>query len=677
MDVPSSTNSSPLLKASSVDVLRKFLVIFPIVFFVVFSFIYIVAHLEFKRVATITAKEELLNIKLLRFVIHNDLQALASDLLLLANNESLQRYFEDDSKENLAKLSARFSGFTRDKKIYTQVRYCNADGREVVRINMNGLAPENVPAAELQDKSRRYYFRRTLALDWGHVFVSPLDLNFENGEVERPFAPVMRLGSPVIDRYGNKKGIVLLNFDGEKILDRFSLAFPEKDESRFSFLNKDGYWLRSGNPEDEWGFMFGNKITLESRLPKLWEEIQTKKLGQIRLESGLYTYITIYTEDEVKQRANFTGDSGMLRDHEYVQDRVVWHLVLHIPEEELTFLFFIKKYTNLYWLFPVLLIAIMAASLHRAIIWGNKDVYARTLTLLSTGLEQSPAAVVITDKDGNIEYVNPKFSQMSGYDKEMVIGENPRIFKSGSTGEDIYKDLWDTVLQGNVWSGSFENKRKDQSPYYVSASISPIVNKEGEITRFIGVQEDVTEKKQLQEELEKLATTDALTGVYNRSHFLDCLNHELRRATRYRQTLSVLAFDLDHFKNVNDTYGHHGGDLALQGFTEVVQGELRESDFLGRLGGEEFSAVLVQTDEDGAQLLAERLRIAVERLQVSCDGKIIQFTVSIGVAEWNSKESDTDELLKRADRALYAAKYAGRNQVKISKNEDSVPPADN
>ncbi len=233
------------------------------------------------------------------------------------------------------------------------------------------------------------------------------------------------------------------------------------------------------------------------------------------------------------------------------------------------------------------------------------------------------------------------------------------------------------MLQGNVWSGSFENKREDQSSYFVSASISPIVNKEGTITSFIGIQEDVTEKKQLQEKLEKLATTDGLTGVHNRSHFLDCFSRELRRVIRYKQAMTVLAFDLDFFKNVNDTYGHHGGDLALQAFTKVVQQELRESDFLGRLGGEEFSAVLVQTDEDGAQLLAERLRRAVECLKVPCDGKIIQFTVSIGVAEWNSEETDTGELLKRADRALYAAKYAGRNQVKISKKNVPLSSSEN
>ena len=162
-----------------------------------------------------------------------------------------------------------------------------------------------------------------------------------------------------------------------------------------------------------------------------------------------------------------------------------------------------------------------------------------------------------------------------------------------------------------------------------------------------------------------MATIDGLTGAFNRSHFMNLFTQEVKRTRRYDQELSVLAFDLDFFKKVNDTYGHHGGDLVLQAFTEVVQKELRESDFLGRLGGEEFCVVLVQTGKDGALLLAERLRFVTEAMRVPCDDEIIGVTVSIGVTEWSEGDLETEDILKRADRALYAAKEAGRNQVKF------------
>lgn len=675
MNVSSPNSVSSLPKATIGDIFRKFLLVFPTGFILLFVLCYSIANVEFIKVSSVIAQEELSTIKLLKLVICHDLETLASDIHLLANSESLERYFEDGSTDNFARLTERFKEFTRDKKIYSQVRYLNKSGHEVVRINMGRMIPEEVPKSELQDKSHRYYVRHTMSYDWGQVFVSPLDLNVENGEVTRPFNPVMRIGSPVVARKGDKRGMVLLNLDAERILDRYSQAFPDRDEARFSFLNSEGYWLRSGNPEDEWGFMFGNNITLASRLPKLWEKVKNEEIGQIRLKSGLYTYITVYAEDEVERSANLTADPKYHHEddhmHYHEHDRIVWHLIIHIPKEELTFLYFLGNHSHLFWVIPFLFIALVAGTLHFSISRANRENNLRNLRMLSAGLEQSPTSVVITDTEGRIEYVNPKFVEMSGYDRNMVVGENPRILKSGSTSDATYKELWETVLGGKVWSGSFENKRQDETLYHVAASISPIFHKDGTITRLIGIQEDVTEKRRLQEELERLATLDGLTGVYNRSYFMDCLNQELRRSIRYQYPLSVLAFDLDFFKNVNDTYGHHGGDLSLQAFTAAVEEELRESDVFGRLGGEEFSAVLVQTDEEGAELLAERLRQAVESLEVGCDGKIIRFTVSIGVAQWRPEDRDSEDLLKRADRALYAAKFAGRNRVMISGSDDS------
>lgn len=665
LDVSSPSVLDALPKATIKEILGKFVVVFPIGFFIVLALFYIIAQHEFQRVTILKAKEDVGNIELLQFVIRHDLETLASDLLLLANNESFERYFEDSSEKNLAILVERLKNFTRDKKIYKQVRYFNPKGQEVIRINMEGLRPEIVPREELQDKSKRYYFRKTMEREWGQVFVSPMDLNVEYGEVEKPLFPVMRIGSPVVDMYGEKKGMVLLNYDTLKILDRFSQAFPDRDVDRFSFINKDGYWLRSGNPADEWGFMFGNKVTLKERSPELWDKVKEEQTGQAHLPEGLYTYITIHAEDEIKRTANFTDDNIYQKEHFHENDKLVWHLILHVPEKELSFMFFLRNYSHLFWLIPVLLIGVIAATLHLAIIRANRDISDRSLKLLSTGLQQSPAAVVITNINGRIEYVNPKFMQMSGYDPEAVLGKNPRIFKSGSTTKNIYADLWDTVLEGRVWSGTFENKRKNHSSYFVSSTISPIINKAGKITNFIAIQEDITERKRLQEELEKLATVDGLTGTFNRSHFMNLFTHEVKRTTRYDQDLSILAFDLDFFKDVNDTYGHHGGDLVLQAFTEVVKTELRENDFLGRLGGEEFCVVLVQTGKDGALLLAERLRLVVEEMRVPCDGELIKVTVSIGVTEWSKGDLETEDILKRADKALYAAKEGGRNQVKF------------
>jgi len=162
-------------------------------------------------------------------------------------------------------------------------------------------------------------------------------------------------------------------------------------------------------------------------------------------------------------------------------------------------------------------------------------------------------------------------------------------------------------------------------------------------------------------ELQRLATTDTLTGVNNRRQFLHLAGTESLRGTRYQQPLSVLMVDIDHFKKVNDTYGHEGGDRALVAVAQAMRGALRPEATLGRLGGEEFAVLLPQADQHAAMIAAERLRQAVERLSVEIDGAVLKITVSIGVAEVASGQA-FEAALQHADEALYEAKKTGRNR---------------
>lgn len=160
-----------------------------------------------------------------------------------------------------------------------------------------------------------------------------------------------------------------------------------------------------------------------------------------------------------------------------------------------------------------------------------------------------------------------------------------------------------------------------------------------------------------------LAMTDVLTGVSNRRHFVEVLEHEFVRARRYNTPLSVLAFDLDFFKRINDGYGHAVGDEALTSFAQVAKQGLRDMDLLGRLGGEEFSIFLPNTTMAEALVVAERVRDGVTRIAIPTDNGTLKFTTSVGVAEIHQTDSSVDDLLRRADAALYDAKAAGRNRV--------------
>ncbi len=182
-------------------------------------------------------------------------------------------------------------------------------------------------------------------------------------------------------------------------------------------------------------------------------------------------------------------------------------------------------------------------------------------------------------------------------------------------------------------------------------------------TGYLLLQEDITERKSHQATLERLATTDSLTGLLNRRAFLDATEREIRRAHRYGQSLTLLMLDIDHFKRVNDSYGHPAGDEVLRRVSATCRDLLRDEDLAGRLGGEEFAVTLVQAPRRAALVVAERLRMAIGDLAIEHEGRRIAVTVSIGVAEYGAGTEGVGRLVSQADMQLYKAKAAGRNCV--------------
>ncbi|MDI1246150.1 MAG: diguanylate cyclase [Rhodoferax sp.] len=433
------------------------------------------------------------------------------------------------------------------------------------------------------------------------------------------------------------------------------------------------------------------------------------------------------------------------------------------------------------------------------------------LRKLTRAVEQSPASIVITDLTGTIEYVNPRFTKVTGYQFDEVVGRNPRMLKTDQTKPGSHNRMWETLSAGGEWQGEFVNRKKDGSLYYEWANISPITDIHGVATHYLAVKEDITERKWTEEalrasekrhrvladnardvvwtmapggmltyvspsimdvrgftpfeamqqtieeiytpasqviaqgylstlqsdleagrtppsfrgeleyrcndgstlwtevmahplvnehdiveilgvtrdisehkrllqeiaqakdateaanqalqsanmELARLATTDTLTGVWNRRHFEEIANTERTRALRYKHALSLLILDIDHFKRINDSFGHPTGDQVLIGLTKLVGGALRQSDVLARWGGEEFVVIIPHCAASEAVLLAEKL-CTLTAAHVFPDVGTV--TASFGAAELKPDEP-LEVWFKRVDLALYAAKTSGRNKV--------------
>lgn len=283
------------------------------------------------------------------------------------------------------------------------------------------------------------------------------------------------------------------------------------------------------------------------------------------------------------------------------------------------------------------------------------------LRLLGTALASAGNGVFITDRRGRIQWLNQSFTRLTGYSAQDALGETPRIIKSGKQGADYYHKLWQTITAGEVWSSETVEKRKDGSEFTVQQTITPIRDAGGEVSHFISILEDITAQKVTEARIQHLAHHDALTDLPNRALFYDRLQQVLVQAKRGMHPAALMFLDLDRFKTVNDTLGHHIGDQLLQEVANRIRTCVRESDTVARLGGDEFTVLLPQTaDREGAAVVAHKI-IGVFAEPFVLDGHELYASTSIGIALYPLDTDDCDKLVKLADNAMYEAKQRGRN----------------
>ena len=263
---------------------------------------------------------------------------------------------------------------------------------------------------------------------------------------------------------------------------------------------------------------------------------------------------------------------------------------------------------------------------------------------------------------------NPQWGHMLGYTFEELqhTAQQWADFVHPHDRERAWASIFD-VVEGRSAAHKLEYRmlHKDGSIRWILDQ-AKVMQRDGhgKATRMCGTHTDITERKLLEEELRRQAHVDYLTGIYNRRHFMERAEQELSRAHRYAKPLSMLMLDIDHFKQINDRHGHKVGDTVLKAVADLSQATFRDVDIVGRLGGEEFAALLPETDQPAALEAAARLRATIANARIPLPGAPpVSFSVSIGVSSMDSPEDNIDALLQRADKALYKAKDSGRNRV--------------
>jgi diguanylate cyclase (GGDEF)-like protein/PAS domain S-box-containing protein len=286
----------------------------------------------------------------------------------------------------------------------------------------------------------------------------------------------------------------------------------------------------------------------------------------------------------------------------------------------------------------------------------------RQLRLTASVFTNTAEGILITDRAGKILEVNDAFTRITGYSREDVVGNDPRMFRSSRQGPEVFKSIRQSLIRRGEWKGEMWNRRKNGEAYSAWLTVSKVKGSSGKVRNYVALFSDVTVLKLQQEELEHGAHFDALTDLPNRLLLSDRLQQAMNVCQRQGSYLAVLYLDLDGFKTVNDTYGHEVGDALLVAVSRRMHATLREVDTLARMGGDEFVTVLtgIHTIQDCMQMVTRILDACAEPVHIQ--NQDLRVTASVGVTMYPQDNAEADQLIRHADQAMYEAKQSGKNR---------------
>ena len=546
----------------------------------------------------------------------------------LSKNPIMQNYLHTNDKHQLYELNHIFLSIANINTKIMQLRYINQNGMEIVRVDRTNEQNEAflVDNSQLQDKKSRDYFQIVSHMKEQQIWHSKFDLNREHGKIEIPYRPTLRVALPLFNKQNNFSGMIIVNMLTTNLFNsiRNSSAFEH------FIIDKDGNYIM--HPDDQYSF---NKY---------------KGIHRTLLQDFSKDALNILSHPESCKKCYIYPLNDILHNDDHAL------MVLKPKESYKDALLTSKLESTLYIillsilasLFMAFYASIRPVELQKALFLANKELKR------FTAIVDKYVVSAKTNKDTNIIDVSSAFEVASGYSKNELIGKPINIIRNPHTPQEFFTNLWKTLSEKNEWNGEIRNTKKDGEDFWLKQNIITIKDDNGEIESFVSVGQDITSKK----ELEQLSAIDKLTGILNRRKIDECLEYQVSLTVRYAKNLSLIIIDIDHFKKVNDTYGHQMGDKVLFEVTKIITNSIRKSDIFGRYGGEEFLLICPETNQEQAFVLAEKLREEVAHYNFD---KVGQKTISIGISQY-AQDDTAATLIKKADIALYEAKNNGRNQ---------------
>ncbi|WP_164684155.1 sensor domain-containing diguanylate cyclase [Vibrio maerlii] len=578
---------------------------------------------------------------------------LQSSIKILSSSDQLTLTALNPSQSNVALMYDFWRLSAESLQIYSQLRFVDTEGMEKLRLNYQDGVSYIVPKSELQFKGDRNYFDYAKQLKTGEIGHFGIDFEVENGDLVYPLIPTMRLLTPVdainpdtgaLKRYG----YFIANVNVRQIYQ--SLTYETSNYLPL-IISEVGDIILGHDVQPQFINMYPKnaELTFARAHQKLWAQMKESLNGSYYDGEQWYIY----------SRFNITPNHG--GNLSSLTRPIFLLFVGQDPKMAEVYDEAIEKFIeNSVYLFMIVFLISSGLTL-----WNSNHNKNSLESKIARAAMNGMSALVITDKQNKIIKVNQQFTQLSGYTLAEIEGKQPDVFASGKHNQEFYMMMWKSLREDGFWEGEITNKTKNGALIDQLLRLQTITDKQGDIQFYVASFVDITARKKLENRLRDLSERDPLTNSWNRRKFDQELNILTSKYNRYpdKEHTCLAIVDIDYFKRINDELGHDVGDSVIKSVSRTLELGCRETDFIARVGGEEFAILLPHTPLREAEVVLNRLRIAIE-LEHRYD-----VTISGGLTSLCAR---ANESYKRADIALYDAKSSGRNVIKTLTVEEAT-----
>ena len=610
---------------------------------------------EKKREVDKLYAEEHFTISQSEHIIQQDLKALQEQISILSHAPDTIDAVNQFNSKSVAKAAKFFFEVAKSKKAFNQIRLIDTSGQEHIRVNQTKSGPVIVPSNSLQNKSKRYYFQQAIKLNGHQTYYSRIDLNVENGKIEVPYRPMLRVAKTVIDTKGEKRGIVIINYSAQSIINNFISFFAHTAVKSGMLLDGKGYWIKDTNPSNEWGFMFGKKRTFATIHPNLWSKMKRNSEGQFKAPEGLLTY--------TKMSINSGQDTSNPLNTIY--------LVSLVPPSKIKNLsspVFFKIWGSVFILTIISIFGSSQIAKHQL----RAEKSRRKLALNSQKdhlLNAMIEGVIGLDSNGNCIFANQSALHLMGYSEKQLTANHFQdlvvVKKDSVQGKN---NLQDNLISNLLTNGAeLESEalllKRDGSLLPTHLMGRQMYDETNNLTGAVISFLDLSNEFEAKEKIHQLSNYDRITNLPNHKLTTELINEQLDALSKDDSAI-LITIDIDRFSNINSSLGFEAGNIILSELAKRLKNYFMTNAVVGRIGPDEFAIYIPESDSYNRlkyiELLTDLISFPIHFLETD-----YTINCSIGACVLSNDTQNALHAIQNAELAMTRAKKASGDNIQF------------